>query len=254
MDFDLNLPVDAIDKVPEQFRPLYAPAQDGKFVVDEKYKGVKEAITGLNTSLRASRDDAKKRTPTDLTPLAEFGTDPVAIKAEFDRRVSDLVAKGGDAAKAVERVRTEMAAANAAALSAANAKTSAYQTQLYTMLVKNDALSSIAEAKGVPELLMPFIEKQVKVMEEDGRFVVHVMDDKGERRYSGVTGQPMTIKELVTGMKADAKYARLFDSEKQGGGGMLPGGGTRQPPASGTTKTANDKINAGLSSRLRGGR
>lgn len=247
MEFDLNQPADSLDKVPEQFRPLYAQGQDGKFVVDDKFKGVATAVIGLNTSLKAAREDAKKRTPVDLSPLAEFGTDPAAIKAEFDKRVADLTAKGGDAAKAVEKVRSEMSEANKRALDAANAKTQAYQTQLYTMLVENTALAAVAEAKGLPDLLMPFIKNQVKVVEEDGKFVVHVVDGAGERRYSGVTGQPMTIKELVAGMKADPKYGRLFESEQQqGGGGMQPGAGTRKAPVQGATKSANDKIASGL--------
>lgn len=250
MEFDFSTPVESVDKVPEQFRPLYVTAADGKFTVDAKYKPVVEAVTGLNTSLKAAREDAKKRTPVDLTPLAEFGSDPAAIKAAFDTRVAELTAKGGDAAKAVEKVRAEMTEANRRALDAANAKTQAYQSQLYTMLVENTALSAISEAKGLPDLLMPFIKNQVKVAEEDGKFVVHVVDAAGERRYSGVTGQPLTIKELVTGMRADAKFGRLFESDQQsGGGGMKPGAGSGagQGGAGKPERSANAKIAAGLS-------
>lgn len=251
MEFDFAEQVDSLDKVPDQFKPLYAAGTDGKFKLGETFKGVREAVTGLNTSLRAARTDADnaRKKVVDLTPLSEFGADPAAIKAAFDARVAELTAKGGDAAKAVELVRKEMTTASKAALDAANAKTSAYQGQLYTMMVENTALNAITELKGVPELLMPFIKNQVKVNEADGKFVVVITDEKGDPRYSGVTGQPMTIKELVTGMKADPKFGRLFESENnKGGGGFQPGGGARQPnPSGGPAKSSTDKIAGGLS-------
>lgn len=250
MDFDFNQPVESIDKVPAEFRPLYAQGQDGKYAVSETAKPVITAITGLNTALKAAREEAKNKKAVDLTPLAEFGADPVAIKTAFDARVAELTAKGGDVAKAVEKVRAEMGEANKQALAAQQAKTDAYKGQLYSMLVKNDALSAIAEAKGLPDLLMPFIENQVRVVEESGAFVVRVVDAKGEPRYSNVTGQPLSIKELVAGMKADPKYGRLFESEQQsGGGGMPPAGGRQTPPQGGGNRqdmSANSKIAAGL--------
>ena len=76
---------------------------------------------------------------------------------------------------------------------------------MYGLLVENNATNAVVDAKGVPELLMPFIKGQVKVIEEDGSFNVYVVDPQGDRRYSGITGQPMNIKELVMEMKANEK-------------------------------------------------
>lgn len=252
MDFDLNAPQESIDKVPEQFRPIFAQGEDGKFKVDPKFTGVASAIVGFNKSNQALREELKGKKSVDLSPLAEFGNDPATIKANFDARVAELVAKGGDAAKAVERVRSEMSAAHKAALDAANANGSRYQNLLHTHLVRSEALAAISAEKGVAELLMPFIQNQVKVTEVDGRFSVVVLDDKGEPRYSGLTGAPMTLAELVKGMKADPKFGRLFESDQQGGGGgMQPGAGRRGNPNvnDGTEKTAANKIRDGLAKR-----
>lgn len=253
MDFDLNAPQDSIDKVPEQFRAIYhQDASDGKFKVDPKYTGVATAIVGFNNTTRTLREELKTKKPVDLSPLAEFGNDPTAIKAAFDARVAELTAKGGDAAKAVEKVRSEMTAAHKAALDAANATGSRYQGLLHTHLVRSEALAAISAEKGVAELLMPFIQNQVKVTEVDGKFSVVVLDDKGEPRYSGLTGAPMTLAELVKGMKADPKFGRLFESDQQGGGGgMQPGAGRRTPTggAGDGEKSPNAKIAAGLKAR-----
>lgn len=251
MDFDFSQPVESLDKVPEQLRPLFKDAGDGKFTVDEPFKGVATVVAGLNTSLKAARLDAKNKA-VDLTPLIEFGSTPADIKTAFDAKIEEISkAKGGDANKQIEAVKTSMAAGFDAEKKKLTARTDALQTQLYGLLVENTATAAIAELKGTPELLLPFIKTQVKVTEADGRFVVTVVDGAGETRY-GATGQPMTIKELVTEMKGQEKYGRLFDSEAPIGGGKRPGGGV--PPRKDPTKpelTGTGRIAAGLANRNR---
>lgn len=248
MDFEFT-PVDSIDKVPEQFRGIYKQGDDGKFVVDESHNGIVEAVTGLNRSLKAARAEAKAKTQVDLSPLADFGSSPEEIKAAIESRVSELqeqVTKGGDAKVNLEKIKQDLASAHAKDLEKANKRGEALQNQLYGLLVENAATAAVAELKGVPELLLPFIKQQVKVVEEEGQFNVYVVDGSGDRRYSGVTGQPMTIKELVAEMKANEKYGRLFESEAPAGGGMPPRGGATPPRQPGQQLSANEKIAAGL--------
>jgi hypothetical protein len=85
---------------------------------------------------------------------------------------------------------------------------------------------------------------------------VHVVDKAGDIRYSGVTGAPMSIKELVAEMKGHDRYAKLFASEAASGAGP-----TRRPTASGGCGAARraaagehavpQKIAAGLEGRPR---
>jgi hypothetical protein len=249
MEFEFT-EVDALDKVPEQFRGMYKQGADNKFSLDPTFKGVAEAVTGLNKSLKAAREEAKRKTPVDLTLLHDFGDTPETIKAGIDTKLKalqDEIAKGGEAKLNLDKVRQELSEANAKALKQAGARSEALQNQLYQLMVENAATSAVAELKGVPELLLPFIKNQVKVIEQDGSFKVFVVDAQGDQRYSGVTGQPMTIKELVTEMKANEKYGRLFESETQPGGGMTPGGGRSVPRPTGRELTANEKIAVGLS-------
>lgn len=252
MDFEFT-PVDAIDKVPEQFRGIYK--QDGdKFVPDEAHKGIVEAITGLNRSLKAARAEAKAKTPVDLTSLSEFGATPEEIKTSITTRLAELqdqlAGKNGEAKVNLDKIRSDLAAAHAKELEKSNKRSEALQGQLYSLLVENAATSAVAELKGVPELLLPFIKNQVKVQEQDGQFQVFVVDAQGDQRYSGVTGQPMTIKELVAEMKANEKYGRLFESEAPAGGGMLPGSGRQTTRTQGQPRSSNEKISAGLNKRF----
>ena len=248
MEFEFT-PVDSIDKVPEQFRGIYKQGDDGKFVPDEAHKGIVEAVTGLNRSLKAARAEAKAKTPVDLSPLSDFGKTPEEIKAGIQTKIKELqdqLAAGGEAKLNLDKVRSDLAAAHAKDLEKTNARATALQNQLYGLLVENAATAAVAELKGVPELLLPFIKNQVKVVEQDGEFKVFVVDGAGDQRYSGVTGQPMTIKELVAEMKANEKFGRLFESEAPAGGGMPPRGGQTPPRQQGKTLTANEKIAAGL--------
>lgn len=258
MDFDFS-PTESLDKVPEQFRGLYSEAEDGKYAVADSYKGVAEAVTGLNRSLKAARAEAKAKgdRTVDLSPLADFGQTPEEIKAAITSRIEELqgeLAKGGDAKLNLDKIKADMAAAHSKDLEKATARESALQSQLYGLLVENAATAAVAELKGVPELLLPFIKNQVKVVEEEGAFTVFVVDGQGDRRYSGVTGQPMTIKELVAEMKSNEKFGRLFESEAPNGGGMPPRSGNVPPRTPGKTLSANEKIAAGLAKNQHRGR
>lgn len=260
MDFEFQ-EVDSIETVPEQFRGLYSEA-DGKFKLSESYKGVAEAVTGLNRSLKAARAEAKalKGSKVDLSALADYGQTPEEIAQAVQSKVQELegqLANGDKAKLNLDKVKEDLAKAHSRDLEKVNKRSEALQTQLYGLLVENAATTAIAELKGIPELLMPFVKTQVNVVEEEGEFRVFVVDAQGDRRYSGVTGQPMSIKELVSEMKSNEKFGRLFESDnQQGGGGTPPGGAKRPNERAPAERSSVDKIAAGLrngQARSRGG-
>lgn len=252
MDIDLSAPIEDINKVPEPFRFMLAQGEDKKFSVIPEHKPIADAITGLNRSLKAARQEAKANKPLDLSALADFGATPEEIKAGIEAKINEARTAGkGDGGKEVEKVRNEMATAHKTAMESVTKRADALQGQLYNLMVENNAMAAVTELKGMPELLMPFIKQQVKAIEKDGQFSVIVVGADGEQRFSPVTGQPMSIKELVTEMKANEKFARLFESEVQTprGPGMRPNGGTQPPAQRQQEKSANGKIAAGLANR-----
>lgn len=253
MDFDFT-PVDDINKVPEQFRALYGQqaGQDGKFSVNPDFAKVAEGINGFNKSNKTLREQIKGFKPADLSPLAEFGDSPETIAEAVKAKLAEVGgAKGAELQKQIDAAKQAVIEGNKKELEKRDARNQALQGQLYGLLVENAATAAVAELKGVPELLLPFIKQQVKVVEQDGRFSVQVIDPQGEVRY-GATGSPMSIKELVTEMKANEKYGRLFESEAPAGGGFRPGGG-QQPPRQRQQQDLSPagKIAAGLARRQR---
>jgi len=253
MEFEFG-PVEDLSVVPEAFRPLYAPekATDGKHPVAAPFQGLASAVLGLNKSLKAAREDAKKRPTLDLAPLAEFGDSPEKIAEGIKAKMKDLEIKLTEGGKVnIDKIRSEFAQAHQGEITKHMNRSTALQSQLYAVLVDQAATLAVADAKGAPELVLPFIRTQVKVQEEDGKFNVYVVDGSGDRRYSATTGQPLSIKELVAEMRADKRYGRLFDADAPAGGGFTPGGGKKPLAAPGAVKSSVDKIAAGLSRGVR---
>lgn len=246
---ELPIEVEALDKVPGEFRHLYENL-DGKYKIAEPHVQVANAVNGLNKSLRAAREENKKNKPVDLSPLSDFGATPAEIRANIQTKLQELqdtIAKTPDQKLALDNLRADMLKAFDGEKKPLVQKTEAYRNQLYTLLVDNQATTAVVENKGVPKLLLPFVKQHVKVVEENGEFNVCVVDAQGERRYSGVNGSPMTIKDLVAEMKTNPEYSRLFDSEAPvGGGGKDPRSGSRLPSPSSAPRSANQKIAAGL--------
>lgn len=262
MDFSFtdSATVDSIDKVPEDFRSLYEDSGDGKFILskDEKVTSAVKAITRFQGALKAARAEAKAKTTqtVDLTPLADYGTSPEEIASSITAKLDELqtAAAGSKEAKLnLDKVKEDLAKAHTIQLSQKDMKVSAYKTQLDRLMIENVAKSAISELKGDVELLMPHLSGHIQSVEEDGQFKVYVVDAEKNKRFSGVTAEPMTIKELVTEFKNSDRYAKLFESESPSGGGLRPG--SAQLGAMGikpkTEMSSTEKIAAGLNRHKR---
>lgn len=254
MDFDFkaNESVDDLQLVPEQFRGAYI--QDGdKFVIAPTHKVFTDLATGLNVSLRAARAEVKKGKPVDLSPLAEYGTTPAEIAEKVKAEILDRDTKLAAGLKLdPEKIKQDVARTYDGKLAEKDAALVSMNKSLNEHLIGSEATRAIAALKGAPDLLLPHIERQVKVVQENGRFVAVVVDKDGDARISGTTGHTMTIAELVTEMKASPTFGRAFESEAPAGTGVRPGAGQRVPPKpGGTPLTALQKIEAGLNARAR---
>lgn len=217
MDFDFSKPYDTQDTIPEQFRPFFIQGEDKKFVLGPQFQGAAEIVTGLNRALKAER-----KSKPDLSGLSEFGTTTEEITTKIKSTLADLNAQL--AAKAninPEKIKQEFAKQHGEEITKLTKRNEGLQSQLYQYLVDAEATAAIAAAKGVPNLLLPFVRSSIRVAEENGKFVVQVVDAAGDRQFN-MAGAPMSVSELVQKMKNDPQYGRLFDSDTPSGGGMPP--------------------------------
>lgn len=232
--FENSATVESLEAVPEDFRPMYGDSGDGKFSLNEALKPVAGAITRFQTALKAARLEAKNR-PTEkvdwslLHALGFEGSSLEEIAPVLKSKMEELetAAAGSKEAKLnLDKVKADLQKGHAKELAIKDQRNTALKTQLDKLMVENVATSALNDQKGDVEILMPHLRQHITSVEEDGEFKVYVVDPKTkEQRYSGVTAQPMSIKELVAEFKASDKFKKCFASESPSGGGMKPGGG-----------------------------
>jgi len=255
MEFEFQRSVESIDKVPQDFQGLYVEAEDsGGFILrtdDPAVTSAVAAITGLNKSLKAARGEVKnlKGQRVDLSPLSEYGESPEEIAERFKEQLADA-AKGKktqeDFQRQVEKIKADLGSEYGQKIEAEQQRSEALKGQLHGILVTGEAKSALAEAGSIDaDLALPFLTQQVKVAEEDGKFQVMVVDQAGDPRYSGITGAPMSVKELVQEMKGQEKFGPLFKSDQRSGSGA-PAEGRRRTGQPKGDMSSTDKIAAGL--------
>lgn len=250
-DFGQNAKVDSLDKVPSQFQGLYKANEDGTHSLDSDnpaVAGAVSAIQGLNMALRASRKEAKdlrnaKPEAPDFGALSEYGSTVEEIAAGVQ---AALEAKGKQPGVDVEKIKKDLAKEYAKSGEASTARIKALETKLQEVLIDNALTAEIVAAGGNAKLLLPFVRNQVKINETEGDFAPAVVDAAGDMRFSGVTGNSMTIKELVAETKANSEYGALFKSEAKPGGDTTPGAPSRTPQPKQRELSATEKISAGL--------
>lgn len=258
-DFSTNGTVDSLDKVPEQFRPVYTEGADKKFTINPTMKGIVDAITGLNGALKNERkttttlkgqkdvaaavkevlgfetlEEAKAKIDELSTQIAEKSkVDPAKIKADIEKAF-DVERQG---------------------LKGANAK---MQGTLEKYLIDAAATGALAEAKGNVKLLLPIIKQQTAVVADGEDYVVRIKDASGDYRGNGAGGF-MTVADLVKELKASSDYGVAFASDAPNGGGKPTGQSTqqsrqtsqRQTSQENGEKTPQQLISDGLAARRR---
>lgn len=245
-DFSENTSVETLDKVPEEFKGMYAEVKNDEsgdvtgYQIGDTHKASVEAIMGLTKALATSRGEAKElKGKVDLTDLKKWGDTASAIKASFEgelKTISDQLLQGKEATHNFETLKTDLLKGHEVELATLATENDRVRGQLHHILVKKEAQAAILAEKG-KNLLLPFVEEHVRVKDVDGDVKVFVVDKENNIRHSATTGQPMTITEFVKSMKTDPEFGILFESNNPQGGG---GGGT--PPRS--TSTPQQNINA----------
>lgn len=211
----LKLTLDSLDAVDEPLRGLYEEA-DGKFKL--RVEGV-EDTSGLRSALekerKAARELAKK-----VQRWEALGKSDEEI-AELLRKAEDAETSEAERKGEWDKLRAQMNEKHEAALKAKDETVGAMRARLNAELVDAKAVAAIAAAKGVPELLLPHVQRHVRV---DDEFNVQVVDAKGDPRVNG-KGEPLTIAELVAEMRGSEVFGRAFEGSGHSGSGTPPGSG-----------------------------
>ncbi|USN14470.1 hypothetical protein DONNERLITTCHEN_00700 [Janthinobacterium phage vB_JliS-Donnerlittchen] len=254
-EFAKNTTVDTLDKVPEQFRGMYAEG-DGGYVLNDAFKGTASAVDGLNKSLKAARRDADeaKRNRPDITGFAQVGqllgldgddaTSPETLRQAVER----VIGESKDGKVNWDKMKKDLERGFQTQLQGKDGELQTMSKTLQKYLVTTAAVQAIAGQKGVPELLLPHIQAKTKVIKEGDEYVVRVVDETGDPR-GNASGGFMTVEDLVKEMKASPTFGRAFESEAPAGSGVKPGATQQKPGQQRRELSPTEKIAAGLAKR-----
>jgi len=218
MPITLKPSVDSLDGVPEAHRANYKQDEaTKKFHLQEITIPDPVDVTGIVKS----RDDVLKEKKALEAKYA--GIDPELYKKMADDQAAADKAKLEGKGQ-WEVLQQQLVEAHQKELDTRDGRTAQLQAALETRLVDAEAVTAIAAAGGVPELLLPHVKRHIKVFEEDGEFVAKVVDAKGSPRIGDTKGTPMTIAQLVEEMKATEVFGRAFNASGAGGSGASSNG------------------------------
>lgn len=234
----LKLTIDKLDDVDESFQSLYAE-KDGKFVL--QVDGL-EDTSGLRSALGKERH-ARSELERKIKRWESLGKNEDEISdliEKFEKDQQTEAERKGE----WDKLRAQMNEKHAAETKKLQDTIAALRSSLEDHLIDANATSAIAAAKGIPDLLLPIIRKNIKVVEDGGKFSVAVVDGKGDLRVNG-SGEPMTISEMVMEMRSSEVFGRAFDGTGSSGSGTQPvrlnGGGTPQVQRRSDLKTEKEK-------------
>jgi len=138
---------------------------------------VAEQLAGL----KSNRDQALKEAKDAKKRLADYeGVDPAEFR-KLKEAAAEAEQKKAEATgdwKAREKMLVDQFGKD---LQARDAKIGSLTSALERRLIDSEAVAAIAAAKAPVKVLLPHIKSQVRVVEEDGEYVVHVVDGRVTR-------------------------------------------------------------------------
>lgn len=191
-----------------------------------------ENTGGLKKSLQATRAERDKLNA-DLKAFE--GLDPSAAKDALKKleELGDLDKLNADTKKQIEVIKSqlEQKAENdrktltskfETDLSSLGKERDTLRSQLQNQMITNRALAVLDKLGGRSQLLLPLIEKTVRIAPDDkGVYKEQVLDSEGNPRLSsrpGVTSE-MTLEEYLGELRENPEFAPAFKSSGAHGSG-----------------------------------
>jgi len=213
--------VENLETVPEALRGYYRE-DNGRHILNASPVGsfeladtaaLKKALNAERTAKENLAKSAKayeKYKDVDLDAaieaqqkLAEFDAGNIDMEAEVQRK---LKAQADQLITQHEEVTAGL-----------NSKNEKLMGKLRTLLIDNQAITAITEAKGNVKNLLPHVRDRVRVVETEDDYEIQVLTETGEPAVDG-EAKPITIDALIKGFVKEFSFA-FKGAESSGGGG-----------------------------------
>lgn len=235
----LPLIVKKLDEAPAEARPHYVQ-KDGFYILDgtpsegwsiDKVDDLKRSVSSLSE---------KNRKATELLKSFEDGEGNLIDSAKA-REALDKLGKMADwtpsekVQQQIESLKSQMIEKHQREISAKSERERQLMEAVRDSLVTSTATAAMSKAKVNVDLLLPHVERAIRVEEIDGKFVPRVLDKDGKTvRLTAKQGShdPMGVEEFVLSLKD--RFPEAFPSTVKPGAGTAGSDTTAQPVADGS--------------------
>lgn len=221
-------------EVPEPFHGLYQQEGDVWKMAPEVFSHVDPG--GFNTVLDQHRKklaNARKQ----VEAYQSLG-DPDAVMEKI-QHLEEMATKGGKDAQAFEKWKQDITAKHNEELSNREKQLSEMMRSLEEHLVDAEATVAITSMDGNPVLLLDQVKKRTKVVNENGKYQVRIVDGEGDPRSNGAGGY-MTIKDFVSELKSKPEYSGAFKASGNTGSGTKPGSSSASSVSGGAFRISRE--------------
>jgi hypothetical protein len=227
----LALVVDNLEDVEEPLRPLYAE-KEGKFhlIVDGldsvTQNAVATATKKANKEAQELRHKMKPwetlgKSPEELQQMLAEWNDLQALKEKEQMTEAEKKGQWDELRKQLNEKHQKELDDVKKELLTKDDEMAKLKRRMEQHIIESTAHAAIAENKGIPQLLLPFVTKHLRMQDD---FAISVVDDKGEPRING-KGDPLLPTEFVGEMRTNEVFGRAFEGTGSSGSGMRPGSG-----------------------------
>lgn len=180
----------------------------------------------MKQALAKANKEAKERRLA-LKALEDEGLsveDALALKKRLEDDEHATATRKGD----VDKIREQLQNKFEKEIKDRDAVIAKQKTTIYDFLVSSKAsegLNALGAVKGAAKVIMPHIQKHTQVLEEDGKYVVRVIDEDGDTKFND-DGHEMDITGYLNELKKDDVFQHMFVQTNNSGGGSKTGGGS----------------------------
>lgn len=193
----------AFEALDEALQALYKKAEGS-----DNYLLQLEADDDDGAELKKAKDREKRRAETAEKALEK-------LREELDELKEQQAAQGDGA---LDKAGVEaLKAKHAKELKAAQDVTATREAEINRILVEEKALALASDISTMPELLAEKLGKRMKVVYEDGKAVVKILDEAGE------VLDDKKFEDLTAEFVANEKFAPIIIGSKASGGGAAGG-------------------------------
>lgn len=225
----LDKTIETLDGLDESLHDNYVKQDDGTYILAALQGMVSadkvEDVGGLKSALEKERAAARESGKKFKTLSEKFANiDPDKYQEMLDAEAAHAEAEATKKGE-WEKLKGQMNEKHLEDLAAKDKVIASLRNELERHLVDAAVVSAISGADGNVELLRPHVKQMVKLIEqENGEFAPQVVDAAGTRRVNG-SGDPLTIKDLVSEMRDQDVYAGAFKGSGQSGSDSQPQAG-----------------------------